>query len=167
MNLCLMGSLLPLGIRCRFIITEKIPDGRPLIIVSNHQSMYDIPPIFWFLRKHHVKFVSKIELSKGVPSISFNLRHGGSVTIDRKDPRQALPAIKKFGEYIEEKKYSAVIFPEGTRSKNGDALPFSTSGFKTLLKYIPSALVVPITINEAWKINRYGKYPMSFGERPT
>ena len=72
-------------------------------------------PISCYLKKHHPKFVSKIELGKGIPSVSYNLRHGGSVLIDRKDPRQSLTAIKDFGKYIEENNYAAVIFPEGTQ----------------------------------------------------
>ena len=71
--------------------------------------MYDIPPIIWYLRKYHPKFISKIELGKGIPSVSYNLRHGGSVLIDRKNPRQSLPAIMKFADYIREKNRAAVI----------------------------------------------------------
>jgi 1-acyl-sn-glycerol-3-phosphate acyltransferase len=78
--------------------------------------MYDIIGIIWYLRRFHTKFVSKKELGKGIPSVSFNLRHGGSVLIDRKDPKQAIPAIKGLSEYIEKHKRSAVIFPEGTRA---------------------------------------------------
>ena len=44
----------------------------------NHQSMYDIIAMIWYLRQFHPKFVSKKELGKGIPSVSFNLRHGGS-----------------------------------------------------------------------------------------
>lgn len=76
---------------------DLIPEGKPLIFVSNHQSLFDIMGFVWFFRKFHPKFVSKIELGKGIPSISFNLNHGGSVLIDRKNPKQALPAIKKTG----------------------------------------------------------------------
>jgi 1-acyl-sn-glycerol-3-phosphate acyltransferase len=47
------------------------------------------------LRDFHCKFVSKKELGKGIPSVSYNLRHGGSALIDRKDPKQAIPEIKK------------------------------------------------------------------------
>ena len=83
---------------------ELIPQNVPIIFVSNHQSLYDIAGIIWFMRKNHPKFVSKKELGKGIPSISYNLRHGGSVLIDRKDPKQAIPTIKKLGDYIEKYK---------------------------------------------------------------
>ncbi len=152
-----------LGTRITFENPHKIETNQPLIIVANHQSMYDISPIMWYMRKHHAKFISKMELGKGIPSVSYNLRHGGSVLIDRKNPRQSLPAIMKFGEYIEANKRAAVIFPEGTRSKNGVPKAFQTKGLEILFKKIPSAIVVPISINNSWKMVRYGKFPMGIG----
>jgi 1-acyl-sn-glycerol-3-phosphate acyltransferase len=119
------------------------------------------------MRKHHPKFISKIELGKGIPSVSYNLRHGGAALIDRKNPRQSLPALMKFGEYIEKNKYAAVIFPEGTRSKDGAPKSFQTKGLEILFKKIPSALVVPVSINNSWKMLRYGKFPMGLGNHLT
>src|SRR5690606_15307166 len=103
------------------------------------------------------------ELGKGIPSVSYNLRHGGSVLIDRKNPRQSLPAIMQFGEYIENTKRAAVIFPEGTRSKTGEPKPFQTKGLEILMKKVPSALIVPISINNSWKTLNYGNFPMGLG----
>ncbi|MBP1593072.1 MAG: phospholipid/glycerol acyltransferase [Bacteroidetes bacterium] len=142
---------------------DLIPEGKPLIFVSNHQSLFDIMGFVWFFRKFHPKFVSKIELGKNIPSISYNLNHGGSVLIDRKNPKQALPAIKKLGEYIETNTRSAVIFPEGTRSKTGKPKQFSPNGLKILCKYAPSAYVVPVTINDSWKMFQYGSFPLGLG----
>ncbi|MEM8764895.1 MAG: lysophospholipid acyltransferase family protein [Bacteroidota bacterium] len=152
-----------LGTRYTFTNKHKIPTNVPLIIVSNHQSMYDIPPIIWYMQKHHPKFVSKIELGKGLPSVSFNLRHGGSVLIDRKDPKQSIEQLKKLGNYIEEHKRSAVIFPEGTRSRTGEPKKFYTTGLKVLLTEAPNALIVPISIKNSWKLLKYGKFPMGIG----
>lgn len=142
-----------------------IPKGIPVIFVANHQSLYDIIGIIWFMRKFHPKFVSKKELSKRIPSISYNLRNGGSVVIDRKDPKQAIPAIKSLGEYVELHKRSAVIFPEGTRSKDGKPKEFATTGLKILCKAAPSAVVVPITINNSWKFVKFGFFPFGLGKR--
>jgi len=160
MNLCLVGTLFFLGSRVVFKNKHKLPEKTSLILVSNHQSTYDIPPIFWYLRKYHPKFVSKIELGKGIPSVSYNLRHGGSVLIDRKDPRQALKALSDFGTYIENNNRSAVIFPEGTRSRNGVPKHFSENGLKMMVKKTPSSYVVPISINNSWKIVQYGTFPL-------
>lgn len=146
---------------------EKIPTGVPLIIVANHQSMNDIPPIIWFLRKFHPKFISKKELGKGIPSVSYNLRKSGAALIDRKDPKQALPAIKELAQYIEKHKRSAVIFPEGTRSKTGEPKRFAESGLKILCKFAPSAYIVPVSINNSWKLFKFGKFPLGLGSHVT
>jgi 1-acyl-sn-glycerol-3-phosphate acyltransferase len=146
---------------------ESIPKGVPIIFVANHQSLYDIIGIIWFLRKFHPKFVSKKELGKGIPSISYNLNHGGSVLIDRNDPKKAISVIKELSQYIEKTNRSAVIFPEGTRSKTGKPKEFAKSGLKILCKYAPSAYVVPITINNSWKFVKFGIFPYGLGNRIT
>ena len=163
LNLSLMGCTHLLGTRYSFQMPDNMPEKGPLIIVANHQSMYDIPPIIWRLRAYHPKFVSKKELGKGIPSVSYNLRHSGSVLIDRKDRRQALKAIAGLGAYIESTGRSAVIFPEGTRSRDGNPKPFRMVGLKALIKNAPSAYILPVSINNSWKMLRYGKYPLGLG----
>lgn len=167
LNFILVRIVLLLGVTFSFKNRESIPKGVPLIFVANHQSLYDIIAIIWFLRKFHPKFVSKKELGKGVPSVSFNLRHGGSVLIDRKDPKQAIPSIKKMANYIEKHQRSAVIFPEGTRSRTGEPKEFAQTGLKILCKNAPSAYVVPISINNSWKLMKYGSFPYGLGNRIT
>jgi len=167
LNFYLLRVANVIGTTFKFENREDIPENTPLIVVANHQSLYDIIGIIWFLRKFHPKFVSKKELGKGIPSISYNLNHGGSVLIDRKDPKQAIPTIKKLADYIELHKRTAVIFPEGTRSKDGKPKEFAQSGLKILCKYAPSAYVVPITINGSWKLVKFGFFPLGLGNRLT
>jgi 1-acyl-sn-glycerol-3-phosphate acyltransferase len=167
LNFILLRIVHLLGTTFVFEGRESIPKGVPIIFVANHQSLYDIIAMIWFLRRFHPKFVSKKELGSGVPSVSFNLKHGGSVLIDRKDPKQAIPSIKKLSEYIEKHNRSAVIFPEGTRSKNWKPKEFAQSGVKILCKYAPSAYVVPISINNSWKLVKYGSFPYGLGNRIT
>ena len=163
----LMRCLNILGTTFTFRNSHTIPLKRPVIIVSNHQSMYDIPPLIWYLRRHHVKFVSKKELGKGLPSVSYNLRHGGSVLIDRKDPIGSIKAIKSFAQRVRENNWAAAIFPEGTRSRDGHPKPFKTKGLLSIFEEIPDAIVLPITINNSWKTLRYGQFPMGIGARIT
>lgn len=140
-----------------------LPTNRPIIFAANHQSMYDIPSLIWFLRKHHAKFISKIELTKGIPSISINLRVGGGANIDRKDNKQAISEIIKLGRRMKENNWSTVIFPEGTRAKDGQLKTFQFGGIATLLKVVPNALVVPVAIENSWKIVRFGMFPLTAG----
>lgn len=161
----LVANTYVLGTRYKVKGLDKLPEGVPLIIAANHQSLYDITSIGWFMRKVHPKFISKIELGKGIPSISYNLNHGGSVLIDRKDPKQSLSAIRQMAEYIETNKRATIIFPEGTRSKTGKPRPFAENGLKILCKYAPSAYMVPVTINNSWKMTRWGSFPLGIGNK--
>ena len=165
LNFFLSRCTMLLGTTYTFENKERIPKDVPIIFVSNHQSLYDIVGIIWYLRRFHPNFVSKKELGKGIPSVSYNLRHGGSILIDRKDPKQAIPLIKELSEYIEKHKRAAVIFPEGTRSKNGEPKEFAQSGLKILCKSALSAFVVPITVNNSWKMVKFGAFPMGLGNK--
>ena len=154
-----------LGSSTTFINQQQLPEGRPIIFIANHQSMYDIPALIWFLRKYHVKFISKIELTKGIPSISFNLKYGGGANINRKDSKQAVSEILKLGRRMKGNNWSAMIFAEGTRAKDGRMKPFQVGGIATLLKSVPNALIVPVAIENSWKTVQYGAFPLSFGQR--
>ncbi|SHF68546.1 1-acyl-sn-glycerol-3-phosphate acyltransferase [Salegentibacter echinorum] len=162
-NFFLLRCLNVLGTRFSIINDQNIPIEKPCIFVSNHQGMYDIPPIIWHLRKHHPKFVSKKELGHGIPSISYNLRHGGSVLIDRKNKRESLIKMAKFAKYLNKTNRSAVIFPEGTRSRTGAPKRFAVSGMQLLFKQMPEALIVPITINNSWQLFKHGNFPIEPG----
>jgi 1-acyl-sn-glycerol-3-phosphate acyltransferase len=163
LNFFLVRCLHILGVRYTFNNSFKIPTNKPLIIVTNHQSMNDIPPIIWFMRKYHPKFISKKELGKGIPSVSYNLRHGGSVLIDRNQAIASIRAIEVFAKRVMDNNWAAVIFPEGTRSRDGQPKPFKTKGLMTLIEHIPNAIIVPITINNSWKTLKYGKFPLGIG----
>jgi 1-acyl-sn-glycerol-3-phosphate acyltransferase len=165
LNFFLVLNTYVLGTRYKIENLDRLPEGVPIIIAANHQSLYDITTIIWFMRKIHPKFISKIELGKGIPSISYNLNHGGSVLIDRKDAKQSLLAIKGMGQYLEKTKRTAVIFPEGTRSRTGKPKRFAENGLKILCKYTPSAYVVPVTINNSWKMLKWGNFPLGLGNK--
>jgi 1-acyl-sn-glycerol-3-phosphate acyltransferase len=163
LNYGLLYSLWILGTRITFRGLEKIPQGRPLIIVANHQTTIDIPAVIVAFRRNHPKFISKIELGKWIPSISYNLRHGGSVLIDRKNPRQSVKDILLLGKHIEANNYSACIFPEGTRTRDGKLKPFMPAGIASLYKTSPSALIVPFAIDGNYELMKHGYFPMTVG----
>ncbi len=165
LNFILVYGLTIVGAKIKFKGFKNLPKDRPFIIVSNHQNTFDIPPIVVGFRKHHPKYVSKIELGKGIPSISYNLRHGGSALIDRKNPRQSVTEIMKLGKHIEKEKYCASIFPEGTRSKDGKVKKFQHAGIASLLKYAPSALIVPFVIDGNSELMKKGYFPLTFGTK--
>ncbi len=163
LNFFLIYSPMIMGARIRLIGFEQVPKQGPFIIVSNHQSFFDIPPVVWGFKKYHPRYVSKKELSKGIPSVSYNLRHGGSALIERKNPKQAIMEIARLGRLIEKEKCSASIFPEGTRSKTGQLRNFQHAGIAALLKKAPSALIVPLVIDGNNRLIKEGYFPLQFG----
>jgi 1-acyl-sn-glycerol-3-phosphate acyltransferase len=163
LNFFLVKSMLIIGVRVRTVNEHLLPDNASLIFVSNHQSTFDIPPIGWFYRKHSPKFVAKIELGRGIPSVSYNLKYGGAALINRKDSKQAISELVRFSKRIHEKKWGAIIFPEGTRSRDGSPKKFATNGLKVITKYNKEGYIVPLTINNSWKVFKYGKFPLGLG----
>ena len=163
LNLCLMKALHILGVGYSFRSFKKLPKNVPVIIISNHQSMWDIPTLIWKFRAHRPKFVAKKELAKGIPSISYNLRHGGSVAIDRKNPKESVLKIKAFAKLVNENCFAVCIFPEGTRSRDGKIKPFKVAGVKTILDEIPEALVLPVAIKNTGIIDNNSKFLKNIG----
>jgi len=165
LNYLLVKSLHILGCSIKFSGFEKIPDQRPLIIVANHQSLFDIPAVVHGFRKHYPKFISKKELSRNLPSISYNLKYGRSAIIDRENGTQAVKEIFKLGQLIQENCYAACIFPEGTRSKTGKVNNFRTAGIHALLRAAPSAIIVPFVIDGHSQVMYKGSFPLRLGQK--
>jgi len=167
LNGALVKGLSIMGCKMSFAGFEKVPENRPIVIVSNHQSLYDIPAVVYGFRKYYPRFISKVELSRNLPSISYNLRHGKSALIDRKNGTQSVKEIFKLGQLIAENNHAACIFPEGTRSKTGAVGKFMTGGIHTLLRAAPSAIIVPFVINGHSQLTKKGLFPLQFGQRIT
>ena len=138
----------------RIVITGDMGniDDRPVLVVSNHQSLTDIP-IFWkVFRGRHIRFISKIELGKFLPLVSFNLRNGGSALIDRKNATQAISEIEKFASGVMQEGGVGVIFPEGTRAKDGVMKRFKRSGLDTLFKKMKGARLILVCYDNSYKV---------------
>ncbi|MCB0332922.1 MAG: 1-acyl-sn-glycerol-3-phosphate acyltransferase [Bdellovibrionales bacterium] len=155
------------GTHIHFTQEQPLPVDRPLILVSNHQSMYDIPCLVWFLRQHHPRFIAKKELTKYIPSISFALRHCNHLLIDRDDPHSAVEQITSYAKTVEQNRTTICIFPEGTRAKDAKMKRFKSRGLETLLKEIPSALVVPIALDGFAHLVKKKFFPFPYGETAT
>lgn len=162
MNGILTKSIGLCGNKLRFTNTQDLPTDRPIIFTANHQSMWDIVGIYWYLRQYRPVFVSKVELKKGLPSISYNLRKSGAAFVDLKDKKGTIKEILQLSKKIQTEKRSAVIFPEGRRSRDGSLKTFAAGGLIALLKKAPDALVVPIAIDgtgaitaKKYKINAF------------
>jgi 1-acyl-sn-glycerol-3-phosphate acyltransferase len=147
---------------------ERAPEVRPwtsYVIVSNHQSMFDIAILGAVFFSNFPKYISKRSLGRGIPTVSFNLRKGGHVLIDRSDAPTAVAAIRELGRRVRRDECSALIFPEGTRARHGELGRFKPSGTLALLEEAPDTPVVPVAIDESWRLLRHNYLPVPFGTR--
>src|SRR5690554_618793 len=163
LNWFLIRCLNILGSNFSAEMNSNLPAGVPVVIVSNHQSMWDIPPVVWYFRRYHPKFISKKSLGRGVPSVSYNLRKGGSILIDRKNKEESLEKMIDFTQYLMENKRGGVIFPEGTRSRDGSLKPFKIGGLNTLIPNMKGAYVIPISVSNSWKLQSGSPFPLALG----
>jgi len=140
-----------------------IHPGRGYAVISNHQSMFDIALIGGLLFSNYPKYVAKRELGRWIPSISLNLRRGGNALIDRKDRSQAVAAITSMARTAQDRDVSVVIFPEGSRSRDGTLKAFKRTGTQALLAAADRLSVVPAAIDGSWRLLRSNLFPVPFG----
>lgn len=117
-------------------------DGEAFIVMSNHQSLYDIPVLFQAL-PGRVRMVAKSELFK-IPIWSRAMRCAGFVEVDRKQRNKAIASLRAAQRTLEQGT-SIWIAPEGTRSPSGALLPFKKGGFHMALT--TGARILPVTID--------------------
>jgi 1-acyl-sn-glycerol-3-phosphate acyltransferase len=147
---------------------ERDPEVAPhasYLVLANHQSMFDVVILGSVLYSNFPKYVSKKSLGKWIPSVSINLRRGGHVLIDRGDGTAAVEAIRELGRRVRSGRCSAMIFPEGTRSRRGDLGKFKPTGSLALFEEAPDTPVVPIAIDESWRVLQHNYLPVPFGTR--
>jgi len=126
----------------------NIPSDGPLIFMGNHQGNFDILALTTAIPRRF-SWIAKKELFD-VPLFGKAMRRAGYIPMDRSDGRHALKSINDVAEQIKNGS-SVVIFPEGTRTKDGNLLPFKKGGF--LLAVKAGVPILPFTINGSMKIN--------------
>ena len=120
------NALWAAAIPYRVVGLERVPLDGPLVIASNHQSWFDIFLLAAVL-PGSLRFVAKKELA-AVPLLGRAMRRAGHVFIDRQNRQAAFGAYDEAAEAIRAG-ISAVVFPEGTRSRTGELLPFKKGPF--------------------------------------
>jgi 1-acyl-sn-glycerol-3-phosphate acyltransferase len=135
-------QLLVSGVRVRVKGLEHLDKETPYIYMSNHQGSYDI---FALLSCLPVQFrwIAKKELF-AIPILGWAMGAANYISIDRSGRRRALKSIERAASKIKGG-VSVVIFPEGTRSRDGAIQPFKRGGFTLALK--SGVPIIPITIN--------------------
>ena len=121
------------------------------MILSNHQSLFDIPAFLRFMPEVDLRFIAKDTLGKGVPMVSPMLKSQQHCLIPRNvRPMESVKLISEFGERSKKENLIPVIFPEGTRSRDGELGKFYSAGFRTLAE--ASGLDVAVcALDGGWK----------------
>ena len=124
------------------------------LLVSNHQSLLDIPVCMALFPERMLRFVAKRELGEGIPFVSLVLRSQGHALVHRTgDASQAMQSLRRFSRRCALEGTCPVIFPEGTRSPDGEVGKFHTAGVRKILEEYPLPLVVAV-LEGGWRIAR-------------
>jgi len=135
------GIVLTSGLRLRTSFESELDPRRPAIFMANHQSLFDIPVLFVTL-PGQARMLAKESLFR-IPIFGWAIRLGGFISIDRKDRSRAKESFDAAARRLRSGT-SALIFPEGTRSRDGRLLAFQRGGLLLALK---SGLpIVPVGI---------------------
>jgi 1-acyl-sn-glycerol-3-phosphate acyltransferase len=153
------------GTRTTIEKSEEVLDRTPYIIISNHQSLYEFPLFGAGLFSNIPGFISKVENGKWYPTVSFYLRNGPNALIDRKDRRGSIRAITELGRQAQKVGHSVLIYPEGTRARDGQLKDYRKAGTLALMAAAPDLAIVPVAVEGGWIAMRNNFLPVPFGTR--
>jgi 1-acyl-sn-glycerol-3-phosphate acyltransferase len=120
---------------------QRVDPDRVYVIVSNHQSLADIPVISHLLVD--AKWLAKAELFR-LPAMGWMLRMAGDIPVDRRDRRSTARALLECGRCLRQR-CSVVFFPEGTRSPDGNLRQFADGPFQLAIR--EQVAVLPLVVN--------------------
>lgn len=131
---------------------ENVRRGIPQVVASNHISWFDVFALASVIDVQY-HFVAKKELLK-IPFFGRAMEAAGHITIDRSNREKAIESLRAAGEKIRQSPGAVVIFPEGTRSRNGRLMPFKKGAF--VLAAEARVAIVPTAITGSYEIMRKG-----------
>jgi 1-acyl-sn-glycerol-3-phosphate acyltransferase len=147
------------GISLRVDGLKRIDPGKQYIFMANHQSNVDIPVLIQSLAGFQLRWIAKKELL-WVPLFGWAMWASRHIIVDRTDRLNAVKSLQKAKQRLQAG-LSIVIFPEGTRSKNGKLLPFKKGGF--FLATQTDTALVPVTISGSGAILPVGGWRLNPG----
>jgi 1-acyl-sn-glycerol-3-phosphate acyltransferase len=142
-----------LGIRLEVIGLEALEKNQGYVLMSNHLSLLD-GPMMYMLFPHQLSIILKQEILK-VPIVGHAMRRVNFVPVDRGGIKAGRRSLDKAARLMREKKYSFLIFPEGTRSRDGKLQKFRRGGFFLALE--SGSPIAPVSIQGTFPLQPKGK----------
>ena len=136
-----------IGAKLKIENSNRIDPKQAYLIMANHNSFIDIPILFKSM-PFYTYFIAKKEIKK-IPLLGWYVGAYGMIYIDRSDRTKAQTSIARAAKLIEEGKH-VIIFPEGTKSKDGKLGPFKKGGFH--LAEQSNVPILPIKIEGARRV---------------
>ena len=141
----------------RVIMESDVPANRlppRFLLVTNHQSLGDIAILVCAFPRHDLKYTAKKELKYGIPSVSVGLRLGNHAFINRRGGfNETVRSLSRLVS-ISGERICPVVFPEGTRSRNGHLGKFHTAGIRYILEH-SNLPVVAAAVEGGYKIQKF------------
>jgi 1-acyl-sn-glycerol-3-phosphate acyltransferase len=131
--------LVTTGVHVKVEGLDRLEPGRTYVFVSNHQSIYDIPILFWSL-PYQLRIIAKESLGR-FPFLGWHLRRTGHMLVDRARPDRT---IFSWASSLTPRGLSLIVFPEGTRSRDGRVSPFKGGSFHLALE--TGLPIVPLSV---------------------
>lgn len=147
-------------VRVRVEGIERVDPSQRYVVASNHLSMFDIPLLFRHLPLHG-RFLSKKEVFR-IPLVGQAMRTIGIIEIDRQAGGSSRQAINEGVAIAAERGYSLLVFPEGTRSRSGELLPFKKGAFRIAID--TGMPLLPVVIEGTDRVQRPGRKVFHAGE---
>lgn len=146
------GLLRAARVQIRATGREHISAGESYVVMSNHQSHFDIPVVFQALQIP-VRMVAKRELF-GIPVMGPAMRYAGFVEVDRSRHAKALRSLDSARARLARDQTSVWIAPEGTRSVDGNLAKFKRGGFNLAMD--AGLRILPVAIDGSLRVHRSG-----------
>ena len=159
MHVWARGTLRSAGVKVIVEGAERVPDTMACFFVGNHQSALDIP-ILLLARRGRAQFLAKESLFR-IPIFGWSILRAGHLPISRSRPRITLERLEKMLKQVREHPLSLAVFPEGTRSPDGQLLPFRRGTMKICQR--AGLSIVPFAISGSLGVHKRGSYRINPG----
>lgn len=154
------GILKAAGVRVRYEGLDRLPRDQAQILVANHESWFDVFALAATLPVDY-RFVGKKELSE-IPVFGPAWLAAGHYAIDRSDRQAAIASLDRVGSRMRKGRHTVVLFPEGTRSKDGTMGAFKKGAFVMAIN--AGVPIVPVAILGSRRIMPKGSWSVRGGE---